>query len=209
VTRDLSTYLVTDTDLCGERGVPDTVAAAVEGGVTAVQLRDKDAPARSLCELAIALLRVLEGTGVPLLVNDRVDVALAAGAQGVHVGQDDLHVHDARRLAGAGLMVGLSVSTAEELTAANALPAGTVDYLGVGPVFSTPTKTDTTDALGLDGLADLCRRTRVPCVAIGGINAANASDVRGCGVDGVAVVSAICAAPDPAAAASALGGSPR
>jgi thiamine-phosphate pyrophosphorylase len=206
---DLSTYLVTDPDLCGERGVLETVVAAVEGGVTAVQLRDKGASARSLCRLASALLPVLERSGVPLLVNDRLDVALATGAHGVHLGQDDLDVEDARRLAGPGLAIGLSVSTQEQMTAANTLPAGTVDYLGIAPVFTTATKTDSEEELGLDGLADLCRRTDLPCVAIGGIHAGNAAAVRSSGVDGVAVVSAICAAPDPAGAAGALGGSAR
>jgi thiamine-phosphate pyrophosphorylase len=209
VTPDLSTYLVTDPDLCGERGVPDTVLAAVKGGVTAVQLRDKDAPARSLYALTTTLLRMLDGTQVPLVVNDRLDVALAAGAHGVHLGQDDLPVEEARRIAGPDMLVGLSVSTPEEMAAAQNLPSGTADYLGVGPVFSTLTKTDTTDALGVDGLAELCGRTETPCVAIGGIHVSNVTAVRASGVDGVAVVSEICTALDPAAAAAALGGSPR
>jgi thiamine-phosphate pyrophosphorylase len=201
---DLSTYLVVDPDLCGERGVRATVLGGVSGGVTAVQLRDKDASARSLCELTAALLDALRGTDVVVVVNDRLDVALVAGAHGVHLGQDDLPVQEARRLAGPDLLIGLSVSTPKELAAANALPTGTVDYLGVGPVFATPTKTDAKPALGLDGIASLRRRTDMPCVAIGGINAGNATDVRASGVDGVAVVSAICAASDPAAAAAAL-----
>ncbi|MDQ4085859.1 MAG: thiamine phosphate synthase [Actinomycetota bacterium] len=206
---NLSTYLVADPDLCGPRGVRDTVLAAVSGGVTAVQLRDKDAPADSLHRLAAELLRALDGTGVPLLVNDRLDVALAAGAHGVHLGQDDVDVEEARSLAGPQLLIGLSVSTPDEMSAANALADGTVDYLGVGPVFATPTKTDAKEPLGIDGLADLCRRTTLPCVAIGGIHAGNADAVRGAGVDGVAVISAICTAPDPAEAAVALGGSSR
>jgi thiamine-phosphate pyrophosphorylase len=209
VTPDLSTYLVTDPDLCGRRGVADTVLAAVKGGVTAVQLRDKDASARSLYDLTTSLLLALDGTDVPLIVNDRLDVALAAGAHGAHVGQDDLPVEEARRIAGPGLLLGLSVSTAEEMDAANALPSGTADYLGVGPVFSTLTKTDTSAELGVDGLADLCRRTEMPCVAIGGIHASNVAAVRASGVQGVAVVSEICTASDPAAAAAALGGSTR
>lgn len=208
-TLDLSTYLVTDPALCEPRGVVETVRAAVDGGVTAVQLRDKDASARSLCLLTTAVLRALEGTDVPVLVNDRLDVALATGAHGVHLGQDDLHVEAARRLIGPDLLLGLSVSTEEEMTAANALPDGTVDYLGVGPVFATPTKTDAKDPLGIGGTADLCRRTRLPCVAIGGIDADNVAYVRDAGVQGVAVVSAVCSAADPAEAVAALGGSPR
>lgn len=206
---DLSTYLVTDPDLCRDRGVLGTVLAAVGGGVTAVQLRDKDASARSLYLLATALLRALDGTDVPLFVNDRLDVALAAGAQGVHLGQDDLRVEDARRIGGQDLAIGLSVSTPQEMTMVNALPHGTVDYLGLGPVFATPTKADTKAELGIDGLADLCRRTDLPCVAIGGIHADNVAGVRATGVGGVAVVSAICTAPDPADAVAALGGNSR
>jgi len=208
-TCDLSTYLVTDPELCGDRGVLDTVRAAVEGGVTAVQLRDKHASARSLSLLADAVLRNLEGTGVAVVVNDRLDVALAVGAHGVHLGQEDLRVEDVRRLAGPDLLIGWSVATHEEMTTANALPNGTLDYLGLGPVFATPTKTDAANALGIDGLTDLCRRTHLPCVAIGGIHAGNAADVRGSGVDGVAVVSAICSASDPAGAAATLGGDAR
>ena len=206
---DLSTYLVADPDLCGQRGVRDTVLAAVSGGVTAVQLRDKDAPADTLHRLAAELLRALDGTGVPLLVNDRLDVALAVGAHGVHLGQDDRDVEEARSLAGPQVLIGLSVSTPDEMSAATALRHGTVDYLGVGPVFATATKTDAQEPLGIEGLADLCRRTSLPCVAIGGIHAGNADAVRGAGVDGIAVVSAICTAPDPREAAVALGGSNR
>ena len=202
---DLSTYLVADPEVCGDRGVVDTAVAAVRGGATVVQLRDKHASAHALYRTATALLQGLRGTGVPVVVNDRLDIALAAGADGVHLGQDDLPAQEARRLAGPGFLVGLSVSTLEELTRADALPDGTVDYLGVGPVFVTPTKTDAQDAVGLEGLADLCRRTDLPCAAIGGIHAGNAAEVRSTGVDGIAMVSAICAAPDPAEAAAGLG----
>ena len=209
---DLSTYLVADPAACGDRGLPgvvDTAVAAVRGGVTVVQLRDKHASASTLYRSATALVQALRRTGVPVLVNDRLDVALAARADGVHLGQDDLPVEDARRIAGPGFLVGLSVSTADELTAANALPAGTVDYLGVGPVFATPTKTDAQGATGVDGLAELRRRTELPCAAIGGIHPGNVAAVRRSGVDGVAVVSAICSAPDPAAAAAGLGATSR
>lgn len=209
MTLNLSTYLVADPGLCGQRGVHDTVLAAVSGGVTAVQLRDKGASADTLHRLAAEVLRALDGTGVPLLVNDRLDVALAVGAHGVHLGQDDLDVEEARSLAGPQLLVGLSVSSREEMSAVNALPTGTVDYLGLGPVFATATKTDAMGPLGIDGLADLCRRTTVSCVAIGGIHAGNAEAVRAAGVDGVAVVSAICTASDPSEAAIALGGGGR
>ena len=198
---DLDLYLVTDTALCGERGVVQTVARAVSGGVTAVQLREPRATTRQLCALGRALLDVLAGTGVPLLVNDRLDVALAVGAQGVHLGQSDLPAQDAHRLA-PDLLLGLSVSTAAEVAEA----PDWLDYLGVGPVEATPTKPEAAAPLGLAGTAALVRSARVPCVAIGGIGPANAAAVRATGVAGIAVVSAVCAAPDPRAAAAALVG---
>lgn len=201
---DLSLYLVTDSGLCGDRGVVATVAAAVRGGATAVQVREKTATTRELFALTTALQQVLEGTGVPLLVDDRLDVALAAGADGAHLGQSDLAVAHARRLAPDGFLLGLSVSTPEEVEVVHALPDGTVDYLGVGPVFPTSTKPAAPPALGLAAVAALCEATTLPCVGIGGIDAGNAEQVRGTGLDGIAVVSAVCAAPDPAAAARAL-----
>lgn len=206
MTIDLTLCLVTDTALCGSRGVVPTVRAAVKGGATAVQLRDKDASARELCALAASVREALDGEGVPLLVNDRLDVALAAGADGVHLGQSDLPVEPARRLAGPDFVIGLSVSTMQELRAADALPRGTVDYLGVSPVFGTPTKPDAADAVGLDGLGAFCAGTQLPCVAIGGIGPHNAAAVRATGVAGIAVVSAICAADDVTRAAASLRG---
>lgn len=201
---DLALYLVADSGLCGTRGLLATVAAAAAGGVTAVQLREPGATTRELCRLGEALQEVLGGTGVPLIVNDRVDVALAVDAAGVHLGQSDLDVTVARRLVGDAMVIGLSVSTAEEVAAANRLPAGTVGYLGIGPVFATATKPEAAAPLGLERTAALAAATHLPCVAIGGIAAANVGQVLATGVDGVAVVSAICAADDPAAAAGRL-----
>lgn len=201
---DLGLYLVADSGLCGTRGVVPTVVAAVRGGVTVVQVREPEATTRELCELAEAVRDALAGTGVPLMVNDRLDVALAVGAQGVHLGQSDLPATQARRIGGPDLLIGLSVSRAEETVEAEALPPGTVDYLGLGPVNATPTKPLAAPPLGLDGIARVRANTSLPCVAIGGVGAANAADVRATGVAGIAVVSAICAAPDPEAAAAAL-----
>lgn len=203
---DLSVYLVIGAQDTRSRGVADTVAAAVAGGVTAVQLRDKQASARELMALATELCRVLAGTGVPLLVNDRLDIAMASGADGVHLGQGDLDVDRARALAAPGFLIGLSVARPEEISQIHSLPRGTVDYLGIGPVFPTLTKSDARPALGLGALAGLRARTDLPCVAIGGIDGRNAASVRATGVDGVAVVSAICAAEDVRAAASGLRG---
>ncbi len=198
---DLDLYLVTDTALCGPRGVVQTVRQALPGGVTAVQVREPQATTRALCALSRALLEVLAGTGVPLLVDDRIDVALAVGAQGVHLGQSDLAAEDAHRIA-PDLLVGLSVSTAAQV----ALAPDWLDYLGVGPVEATATKPEAAAPLGLEGTAALVARAGVPCVAIGGIGPRNAAAVRATGVAGIAVVSAVCAAADPRAAAAALTG---
>lgn len=192
--------LVTERALCGARGLSEVVAAAVRGGVGSVQLRDKTLDARELVALARALKAQLAGLGVPLIVNDRLDVALAAGADGVHLGQRDLPAAEARRLWPQGL-IGLSIENAAQLRAAE---SQAIDYYGASPVFATPTKTDTAPALGLPGLAALRALTSRPLLAIGGITAANAAAVRAAGADGLAVVSALCAAADPEAAAQVL-----
>jgi len=198
---DPGLMLVTDRRLAGGRLLEDIVDAAVRGGVTAVQLREKDAPTREVVEIARRLRVRLERAGVPLIVDDRADVALAAGAAGVHLGQDDLPAADARRLLGPGAFIGLSV---ENLGQAAGQDAKAATYLGVSPVFATPTKTDTKAPWGLDGLRRLRARTDKALVAIGGIQAGNAAEVLAAGADGLAVVSAIMAAPDPEAAARSL-----
>jgi thiamine-phosphate pyrophosphorylase len=202
-TLDLGLMLVTDRRLAGGRPIEEIVAAAVRGGVTGVQLRDKEASTRELLETALLLRPMLDAAGVPLIVNDRADVALAAGAAGAHLGQDDLPPAAARRLLGPEAVVGLSVETPEQAAAAD---SGLVTYLGVSPVFATPTKTDTKAPWGLDGLRRLRARTALPLLAIGGIHVGNAAEVLAAGADGLAVVSAICAAPDPEAAARSLRG---
>lgn len=191
------------------RPVREVVRAAVAGGVTAVQLRDKGDDVRAQVTEARALVALLQPLGVPLLVNDRVDVALAAGAGGAHVGQEDLAPEDARRLLGPGRLVGLSVTTPDEAAGLGTLPAATVDYVGVGPVFATPTKPDAAPPLGIAGLRAACAALAasvpaVPAIAIGGIAAHNAAAMIAAGADGVAVVSAICAADDPEWAAREL-----
>jgi len=204
---DLSVYLVTDTALCGELGVPATVAAAARAGVSAVQLRDPAADDDELVGLGRALVRALHGTGVPLLVNDRVHLVEAIGAHGAHVGQSDLDVRAARELLGPEAWLGLSVQTVEHVDQARvALATGphTVDYLGVGPVWPQATKPDAAEPGGVDRLRDIGAASPWPCVAIGGIDAARARLVRATGAAGVAVVSAICGQPDVAGAARAL-----
>lgn len=201
---DLTLYLVTDTGMCGARGVPATVRQAVAGGATTVQVRDPDASGRELHELVVRVREELAGTGVALFVDDRLDVALTAGADGVHLGQSDPPVPRAREIAGPGLLIGWSVSTRAELDAVNAFAPGTVDYLGIGPVFSTPTKPGAATPTGIEGLRDLVADTALPAVAIGGVHADNAAEIVATGVSGLCVVSEICAAEDAASAAAGL-----
>ncbi len=199
--RDWRLYLVTDRRLAGPRSIENIVEAAVRGGVTAVQLREKEASTCEFIALARCLKTLLAPAGIPLIINDRVDVALACGADGVHIGQSDMEYADARRLLGPEALIGLSVETMEQAQAAESLD---VDYLGVSPVFATRTKADTGSAWGLDGLAALRCASRHVLIAIGGITAQNAPLVMRAGADGIAVVSAICCAADPEAAALEL-----
>lgn len=201
---DPTLCLVTDPGACGARGVLATVRAAVAGGVTAVQLRDHGASTRELFEAATALRDMLAGTGVPLLVDDRLDVALATGADGVHLGQSDLPVEAARSVAGPRLVIGHSVATVGEAQSAVALAPGTVDYLGVGPVFATRTKADAGPPIGIEGLRAICAASTLPCVAIGGVTAAHVREIAAAGAAGIAVVAAICSADEPGEAASEL-----
>ena len=196
----LRLHLVTDSALCGARGILAVVEAAVRGGVTCVQLREKSLDTRAFVERARALKAWLLPLGVPLLINDRVDVALACGADGVHVGQSDMAPEDVRRLMPGGL-IGLSVESLAQLDAAERAP---VDYYGISPVFATRSKHDAAPALGLPGLRAIRAGTRRPLVAIGGIDASNAAQVMAAGADGLAVVSALCSSADPEATARDL-----
>lgn len=197
---DLSVYLVTDTWLCGSRGVPATVEAAVRGGATVVQLRDPHADDDEVVALGRAVAAVLHGTGVPLLVNDRVHLVEAIGAHGAHVGQSDLAVSQARAILGPDAYLGLSAQTPEHVAAARRHPLDDIDYLGVGPVWAQTTKPDAAAPVGLERLRRLRAASPWPCVAIGGIDAQRARLAREAGASGVAVVSAVCGRPDPEAA---------
>ena len=197
---NLALYLVTDPEMTAHRGLLETVAAAVAGGVTIVQLRHKEGPARPMVESGRALKALLAPHGIPLLINDRVDVAQAIGADGIHVGQRDLSPAAARALLGPEAIVGLSISDLGQLATIDA----SVDYVGLGPIFPTGTKPDAAPALNPAAFAALRRRIPRPVVAIGGITLANAASAIAAGADGIAVVSAICAAPDPRTAARAL-----
>ncbi len=205
---DLTLYLVVGSDVTQGRPLDAVVAAALRGGVTLVQLREKALGDAELVEAARALKALLAPLGVPLIVNDRVAVAKAAGADGVHLGQDDLDAARARAMLGPDALIGVSAGSAEE---AARVDRDFADYVGIGAVFTTATKLDAGPAIGVAGLAALAARLRpLPVVAIGGIGADNAAQVMaaqvgaGRAADGIAVVSAICSAQDPEAAARAL-----
>ena len=198
---DLSVYLITDPLLCAGRGLIETARAAVRGGVKIVQLRDKTASDVALISQGRALKEALAGSGALLIVNDRVEIARAIGAHGVHVGQSDAAAADARKALGPDAIIGLSIQTTEQ---AAALDPAMVDYIGVGPVFATATKPDHAPPLGFDGLARVCTASALPAVAIGGLSAAHARAVFAAGARGLAVVSGICAAEQPEAAARAF-----
>ena len=193
--------MVTDRELAGNRSIEDVVAAGVKGGVTVVQLREKNCSTLEYILLAKRVKLILKSAGVPLIINDRIDVALACQADGVHVGQTDMPYQEARRIMGRKAIVGLTVETMDQARQAENLDA---DYLGVSTIYGTPTKTDTINEWGLDGLQYLRGQTKHLLVAIGGINRSNAANVIQAGADGIAVVSAICAAPDPESAAKEL-----
>lgn len=197
----LSLYLVTDPVLCGARGVLETCRLAVRAGVRAVQLRDKNACTRDLVRIAGSLCSLCRDSGALFMVNDRVDVALASGASGVHLGMDDMPVEMARRLLGEEAVIGASVRTKEEAAAARDAGA---DYLAANLVFATATKTDLDGPLGLEGVRELREATPLPLVAIGGLNSSNAEAVMKAGADGIAVVSAVMAAEDVEAAVREL-----
>lgn len=197
----LRLYLVTERSMLRGRDLTDVVMQAVEGGVTMVQLREKDISTREFIELAQALKSVLMRTRVPFIINDRVDVALAVDADGVHIGQSDMPYDIARRMLGSDKIIGLSVENFAEIEEANRLD---VDYIGVSPVFATPTKTDTAMPFGLDGLREAVRRSLHPSVAIGGINMSNFRSVLSTGTNGIAVVSAIMDSDNPREASRLL-----
>jgi thiamine-phosphate pyrophosphorylase len=198
---DYSLYLVTDRGLARGRSNLEIVTAAVDVGVTIVQLREKDCPTLELIEQAQSIKAYLKARNVPLIINDRVDIAQAVKADGVHLGQTDMPLEAAKRILGAEMIIGISAESIEDALTAE---KGGADYLGVSPIYATPTKTDTAPALGLKGLRDIRKAVKLPLVGIGGLNRDNAADVIRNGSDGVAVVSAIVAADDPEAAAREL-----
>lgn len=197
---DFTLYFATDRELLRGRDLITVVARALDHGVTMVQLREKNGDGAELFALAESLHALTLRYQVPLIVNDHVDIMLAVGAEGVHVGARDMPLAAVRKLAGSRL-VGYSVNTRADLDLAQRAGA---DYVGIGPVFATPTKPDAQAPLGLDGLRALVERAQLPCVGIGGIGPANVAAVMRTGVTGVCVISAVMGAPDSGAAAASL-----
>jgi thiamine-phosphate pyrophosphorylase len=202
---DLRLYALIDPAVAGGRTLAD-LARLIAGSATLVQLRDKHGSTKRLLEEARALTAVLAPLDIPLLINDRVDVALAAEADGVHIGQDDMSAADARLLLGRTAIIGLTIKTVEQ---AQVAPLEHLDYVAIGGVYGTTSKDDTATPIGLDGLREVVRVIRArdptcPICAIAGINEGNAAEVIAAGADGVAVISALSLAADPGAAARAL-----
>ncbi|MDR5695985.1 MAG: thiamine phosphate synthase [Armatimonadota bacterium] len=189
---DLTLYVITDRRLSG-RSHEEVAEAAIRGGATVIQFREKDASTREMVEIASRLREITKRYGVPLIVNDRVDVALAVDADGVHVGTEDMPIAIAKRLIGPGKVVGASASTVEE--ALFAVEQG-ADYLGVGSIFATGTKVDAGPPIGIERLVEIASRVPIPVVAIGGIHHGNVAEVIRAGANGVAVISAVVAAED-------------
>lgn len=196
-----SVCVITDHVAAGDRDLLDIVRAAIAGGATMVQLREKTASTRALIELGQALHTITQATGIPLIVNDRVDVALAIGAEGIHVGQDDMPVPLARQLIGPRRILGVSVETVDQAFQAEQDGA---DYLGVGPVYQTPSKADASVPIGTSSLFVIAQSVALPTLAIGGITAKNTRAVIQAGAAGIAVIGAIVAAADPQAATHEL-----
>jgi thiamine-phosphate pyrophosphorylase len=205
---DLRLNAIVDPERANGRSLVELTRLVVAGGATLIQLRDKHGATRQMIEIARAIKAALAGTGVPLVVNDRVDVALVAEADGVHVGQDDMRVEDARRLLGPQAIIGLSIKS---VALANAAPIDQLDYVGVGGVYATTSKDNPDPPIGTAGLRDLvatfrARKRGLPVCGIAGIDATNAAAVIAAGADGVAVISALSMQADPQAAARELRG---
>lgn len=192
---------IADSEAAAGRNILRLISGAVEGGATLIQLRGKMWSTREFLEAGIKVRKMLEAINVPLIINDRVDIALACEADGVHLGQDDLPLPCARKILGKSRLIGISINTPEEAREAEKEGA---DYVGVGPVFATSSKKDLEPFLGLDGLQKIRAIARIPILAIGGITVGNAADVISAGADGVAVISAIAAAHNPKKAATEL-----
>jgi len=199
---DWSLYLVTDKELCLGRPLLDIVESAISGGVSVVQLREKNCTTREFVDIGKSLLKILRPKKIPLIINDRLDILLAIGADGLHIGQQDLHYHDARSLLDKNsekkFLLGLSVENIEQVKEAKNYD---LSYMALSPLYSTTTKKDAAPPWGLDGLKMVRQNTNCPLIAIGGINTQNASEIIKAGANGLAIVSALCSSPSPQKAA--------
>lgn len=191
---DYSLYLVTDRELTLNRDLLFVIEEAILGGVSVIQLREKNCSSREFYDIALQVSQLTKKHKVPLIINDRLDIALAVNAEGLHIGQSDIPYPIARKLLGKDAIIGLSVESLQDARVAESLDA---DYLGISPVFSTNTKTDTAHPLGIQGIKDIKSFSRHKLVAIGGINLNNTKEIIQAGADGIAVVSAICSAQSP------------
>ncbi len=200
---DFRVYLITDRKLAAGGDILGTVEKALEGGIRAVQLREKDLPGKELCFLAERMRKLTSAFGAKLLVNDRADVARAIGADGVHLGALSIRPQEARRLLGAQAIIGCSAHNTGELRKAE---EGGADFAVFGPVYATPSKAGYGPPVGVAALADACRSVRIPVFALGGVARGNLAEVNGVGCFGIALVSGIVAAEDPRAAAEELAG---
>lgn len=187
---DWKLCLVADVEAASGKNIISSIKEAIEGGVSLVQLRAKKLETHEFFELSLKARETTKKKSIPLIINDRVDIALSCNADGVHLGQDDLSVSSARKILGKKKLIGVSVNTQKEAEEAEHRGA---DYLGVGPIYFTQTKKDTRPPLGVEGLREIKKRVRIPILAIGGINAENAREIIKAGADGIAVVSAILA----------------
>ncbi len=196
-----SFYVITDCRLAAGRPIRDIVAGAIQGGATCIQVREKEMSSRDLYHLSLQLRTLTREKQIPLIINDRLDIALAVGADGIHLGQEDLPAAVARRLIPPDMILGVSAENVRQALEAQAAGA---NYLGVGAVYATSTKPDAGEPMGLAALAEICRRVDLPVVGIGGIHAGNAGEVIAAGAQGVAVVSCVVAAERVAEAARAV-----
>lgn len=199
---DLTLYLVLDTAVCrGFTMALETAKAAIDSGITMLQLRSEHMTGKEWLTLGEQIQKLLQGTSIPFIINNRLDIALALGADGVHMGQNDIPPIVTRKLLGPEKFIGLSISTPQELQQA---PTDLVDYLGIGPVFATTSKQNTAPALGIDGLRCMIATKKLPAVGIGGITPANAASVKETGIEGIGVVSAVCGHSNPGVATQEL-----
>ncbi len=198
---DYSLYLVTDRELTLNRDLLFVIEEAIQGGVSIIQLREKNCSSREFYDIAVKVAKITKKHNIPLIINDRLDIAQAVNAQGLHIGQSDLPYSIARSILGPDAIIGLSVETIQDAIDAESLD---VDYLGISPVFSTNTKTDIAKPLGLEGIREIKRLSSHKLIAIGGINLQNTRAIIEAGADGIAVVSAICSAESPRKASEKL-----